>query len=81
MNLDLQKDIWQKGFNALAASMVPAGLSGPGGASARSKAVLEYRNYSLVMTEPLFNFDAVRATTEEVRDRLLLPCWTATWCT
>lgn len=66
VNLDLQKDIWQKGFNALAASTVPAGLSGPGGASARSKAVLEYRNYSLVMTEPLFNFDAVRATTEEI---------------
>lgn len=67
MNLDLQKDIWQKGFNALAASTAPGLPAGPAGASARSKAVLEYKHYSLVMTEPLFNFEAVRATTEEVR--------------
>lgn len=66
VNLDLQKDIWQKGFNALAATAAPGIPAGAAGASARSKAVLEYKHYSLVMTEPLFNFEAVRATTEEV---------------
>jgi hypothetical protein len=69
VNLDLQKDIWQKGFNALAASAAPGGAAGAAAAaaSARSKAVLEYGHYSLVMTEPLFNFESVRAATEEVR--------------
>lgn len=68
VNLDLQKDIWQKGFNALAASAAPGGAAGAAAAaaSARSKAVLEYGHYSLVMTEPLFNFESVRAATEEI---------------
>lgn len=79
VNLDLQKDIWQKGFNALAASAAPGGIGtagggGPAASAARSKAVLEYKHYSLVMTEPLFNFESVRAATEEVRGRLWGVC-------
>jgi hypothetical protein len=45
VNLDLQKDIWQKGFSALAASAAPGMPQGAAAASARSKAVLEYKHY------------------------------------
>lgn len=65
-NYDLQRDIWTRGFGSLAASDTATAAAGSGGA-ARSKAVLEYGSCSLLLTEPLFNFDAVRATTEEVR--------------
>lgn len=41
-------------------------LAGPAGGAARSRTVLEYKHYSLVMTEPLFNFEAMRSATEEV---------------
>jgi hypothetical protein len=41
-------------------------LAGAAGGAARSRTVLEYKHYSLVMTEPLFNFEAVRTATEEV---------------
>jgi hypothetical protein len=72
VNFDLERDIWQKGFASLAAAAAGQlqGMgSGPGGSSSsssRSKAALDCRAYSLLLTEPLFNFDAVRAATEEV---------------
>jgi hypothetical protein len=73
VNYDLERDIWQKGFASLAAAaagQVPGmggGASGGGSSSGRSRAALDCRSYSLLLTEPLFNFDAVRAATEEVR--------------
>jgi hypothetical protein len=73
VNVDLQKDIWSKGFGALAAAGAGGGAAGAGaaaGAASRSKAVLEYSQYSLLLTEPLFNFEPVRNTTEEVGARV-----------
>jgi hypothetical protein len=72
VNYVLERDIWQKGFASLAAAAAGQlqGMgSGPGGSSSssKSKAALDCRAYSLLLTEPLFNFDAVRAATEEVR--------------
>uniref|UniRef100_A0A383W4Y3 Uncharacterized protein n=1 Tax=Tetradesmus obliquus TaxID=3088 RepID=A0A383W4Y3_TETOB len=72
VNYDLERDIWQRGFASLAAAAAAGQLqgmgSGPGGgsSSSKSKAALDCRAYSLLLTEPLFNFDAVRAATEEI---------------
>jgi hypothetical protein len=80
VNYDLERDIWQKGFTSLAAAAagqlpgMGSGASGGGSSSGRSKAVLDCRAHSLLLTEPLFNFDAVRAATEEVRGALLANC-------
>eukprot|EP00879_Flechtneria_rotunda_P029212 GHRR01031497.1.p1 GENE.GHRR01031497.1~~GHRR01031497.1.p1 ORF type:complete len:308 (+),score=128.15 GHRR01031497.1:281-1204(+) len=65
VNLDLERDVWTRGFSSLAASEHQAGEGGSSSAG-RSKAQLDYRHYSLLVTEPLFNFDAVRANTEEL---------------
>jgi hypothetical protein len=68
VNADLERDIWAKGFASLAAGCPGASGSGPAaaGGSSKNKAVLDYRSFSLLLTEPLFNFDSVRAVTEEV---------------
>lgn len=67
INADLERDIWQKGFNSLAAAAAGGGASGGASVGSKIKASLDCRNYSLLLTEPLFNFDSVRALTEEVR--------------
>eukprot|EP00775_Hariotina_reticulata_P008319 gene8319-8504_t len=67
VNADLERDIWVKGFASLAASLAGTTSSqAAAGGSSRSKAVLDYRSYSLLLTEPLFNFDSVRGVTEEI---------------
>lgn len=67
VNADLERDIWAKGFSSLAASLAGGAAGGGGGTGgSRSKASLDYRSYSLLLTEPLFNFDSVRGVTEEV---------------
>lgn len=67
-NADLERDIWLKGFASLAAAAAGGQLNAAG----KSKAALECKQYSLLLTEPLFNFDSVRALTEEVRTMVAL---------
>lgn len=69
INAELECDIWQKGFSSLAAAAAGGGGGGAGqlnASASKSKATLECKQYSLLLTEPLFNFDATRALTEEV---------------
>lgn len=63
-NADLERDIWQKGFTSLAAAAAGGQLNTAG---SRNKAALECKQYSILLTEPLFNFDSVKALTEEVK--------------
>ena len=55
VNWDLERDIWARGLRSLSAA------AGAGGADLASSSA------GLVLTEPLFNFPAVQAATEEVK--------------
>lgn len=69
-NADLERDIWQKGFSSLAAAAAGGQLNAAG----KNRAALECKHFSLLLTEPLFNFDAVRALTEEVSSSGAVVC-------
>jgi hypothetical protein len=57
---DLEKEIWQKAFKSAALS-----AKGPGNASG----AWDPASTALLVTEPIFNFPAVQAATEEVGGR------------
>lgn len=55
MSWDLEREIWGHAFKAVLGLSRP-GQGGPGG----------FRDCGLLLTEPLFNFPALRSVTEQV---------------